>query len=1335
MAPRAAIFLGVFSVVFGPAIPKTTADRPPESPDAAYSRLYFALQSPADRDTERSVALIEELLEADRFGEAAPLIDRVFASPSDFVDSSGVSLKKRLLAAVNQAESRGVSVVRSVLSGVYRRKLSEARSIDRLRDLVAQYQPELFGVEALVALARQEEARGAYATAARLWREAGQIAHKAGHHDGVDEYRKAAEANAMRGGLVPASDDPRLQAAVAAAEQNRAPASWLGPGGDARRVNQAAGRPPIAWRAWRAPIEPAVPADHLSSEQGGATGGTVAVGGLLLAPTTTGLVALSAESGKRLWETRSTDTASANHEPRYDRLRGSVATDGKLAFVVEPVESPVDSFNEMKSNRLFMNRQSLGLPPNTLAAYSVARRGKLVWRFEDNTAGGEPISPSFLGPPAVAESRLYAIAEIDQAVCLVSLDAATGRLEWVQPIVRCEQRFPAHAERIGITPTVADGRIYCPTGRGAVAAIDPLRRQIEWIHYLQVDRSKARPNKRPGWRGFGRVSWDEEPAAWRHCRVIESGDRVAVVSPALASLEVLDAGTGETVWTRELDTGLYLAGVDTQTVTTVGLRSVVSHDLSSGDELWSVDLPAGENPSGEPLKLEAGLLLPLDSGRFVLVRSDGTIESIDPNRNPLELAPKLGDLIYHRGAIYSRSGESIECFQQTVPDTLAGEALRVLTDGGERESLERLLNELRERPDDKEAAELIAVNLLQQAMTEGSDAEWFGQQISRLIAGPRGRAYATLLRIDSATDQATAENLLNRLRNSASAGEVISREPGHWATAERLATARLGSRFPIEATANASRPEPPIDRTPWSLNQIEATIDIPEPTASPANFNSSRRNRRRRQPTGRSRPLSFGTISGPAPRHQWRVESEDNETALLVGSNRWGERLISTPITSAWTNRSRNNGPAVGLPADCYWDGWIGLRLENGFAVYRVEESDEACKTELAWESTSASGLGFPTSINGSAAEHLFAIGPWGTISIAGNEVLCRDLSTGDLQWQRQVSFTGSERIRLLIDRQTVLVAGRSERGTRLSVVSGELVESDASIAPARLWRAYAPAESPHEPARLLVEERTITGREYRLHPLDDFESPIWRAEAQATALATVTPDGLLALLSKQQQLTLVDLRRGTERFSITLPLSGEPPIRAIRVREHAGSLLVEIDRTNPMIDRHRGLAGIGNHPLLTGELYCLDPQSGELLWAGPAEVSAMCVLPSPVRDAPVLLLARSQRDPQNKETLPKLSLVALDLATGGTRYSNHDIPARDARHPTRFWMKAESPGVETLTIRLGGAWVILRPTDRPTMPRPPMLARVEDPIASKPKGTKDVGESVQGLFKSIFQD
>lgn len=1371
-APLLVAFFSAFLALLSPA---TAVERDPE----AFSRLYFGLQPPTNRDAERAVELVEELIARRRFGEAAPIIADQLAAAADCLDSEGRSLKTRLVGALAEVGPAGETALQAVLRGAYQRRLAEAASPADLRALVASHPPEIFGTETLVRLAEVESDRGAYAAAAVAYAFAESLERLAERDAGARRLAERATANRLRQVPDAALGDPDrdppslLRGATAAAARDgqrlAAPANWLGPGGDPRRQAIVPGDEPIAWRAWRAtlPIDP----EAADAEPRFRTQATIAVDGVLVTRSPRGLLAFGVESGKRLWSVKFRNQAGARRDSDACASFG-IASDSRRVFAVAPSGvGPRDRFDRSRSSL-----------PNALVAYDLSSGGKLVWRLDGGDAEGLAAGARFLGPPAPSDGRLHTLAEIDQAICLVQIDAGTGEPEWVQPLMRSERNDFRAGSAVAVTPTRGERLVYCPTGRGAVVAVDPLLRRLAWVHYLEIDADAARPPRRNGWRGGfrGRVQQDDADA-WRHCRVIERAGRLAVVSPASQSLQVLDAATGASVWGRKLAGAWILAAGLGDDVLTVDADRVRSHSLEDGRPRWSAPLPPGESPGGEGLLLSDRYLLPLDSGR--LARIDlgdaGAAERVQPlalGLNPLEEPVALGELIAHRGAIFSRSAGSIERFDQRGgSESGLTEVDRRISAGDARGVLELLSETPTET--DRRVAERRAIALLQLARDESGAGvaarESAVVEVPRLVAGRRATAEVAVLRVRNALaegEAGLAAEALVRLAAGPASRVVLSPESGWRVEALRLAgeayreaadspasddtaeaaeaaeslrTALAGLSDPTERSLAAERLGPFLaqnaDSTParslatrsprddaWSLRRVTARVNT-EPTVEPVTSRSTRRSRRDAAVARRRLRLTDG-VGAPTVDSTWSIVPRGG-TTLLVGANRWGEPLFAVEVPLNLNARSTAGEKRVGAARDRLGRGRLALRLEEGFAVYGVDGAPDrpTNREPLAWRSTRRATGGWRSVSDGfDANEEPIAIGPWGVVSLAGSTLWLRDLDSGERRWSRTLDPLGPGPYLVLAEADELHVAARGDQGARFSAWSGERSAGPWSLPPAKTWRSRVGAN-------LLVEGRSLLGRELRLIAIAGRPDadPLWRREFPPRVLLAATAEGLLLALESGQELSAIDLRTGVERFAVTLPGAAAAPVRALRVEAIGDRLLIEVDRSNPAVDRAGGARSIGGRPLLTGELYCLDATTGASVWAAPAQVAAMSRLPTPIDPCPLILLARRQQA-ESEGGEPTIALAALDPRSGACVYRADALPdSEDPRAPEVCEVRLEEGPDECLQVRLGRAWLMLQPTGRPSPPGPPMAARVEDPYD---RGPKSAAKGFDRLLKSIFE-
>ena len=1318
--------------------------------------MFFGIQPPTSRGSERALELLVELLDAERYSEAAPLFDRLMQEEIDHFDGADRSVRRAATQAVADRPD-AIEAMRVVLDGEYQRALGSATTAASLRSVIARYPPEVFGAASMAMLARAEADAGNYRTAAQVAATALET-FPAANAALRGEMRQIEAANGFRTlgsqseqGVLAGADLEEVARGTASAFKRsvalRAPDAWLSP-------MQSAAPPPLpdSWLAWRARLARSAsnsePITVGKAERLPATR-AIAVDGVVVAPRADGLVAFDAASGKRQWRVDFSGPGKAGGRGDLidrrasfgSRVTGALTSDGESVFVVSPAARPPVGTRRRMERSLFAFGRAAGserpAPVNRLASYDIAAAGKLRWRIDGSDAAGPLPGVSFLGPPTVDESRLYALAEIEQSIVLLQLEAETGRITWRQPLLRCDREPSARVVALGARPTVGERLVYCPTGRGAVVAIDPIRQTLAWVHDIEVDPERAQRLRRQGWGAFGEQANDRERDGgdWAHCRLLAVDDVLLVVTPSTPELTALAPATGEALWRQEASGARLLSATCDGLAIVVGDDAVTAWRVSEGELAWSTSLPAGAAPRGDGLLIGNDYALPLSTGElFVVDAATGEARGdlLSMGANPLEDPPSLGNLLYHEGAIFAVSPEAIEAYRQR-PAKSSGVATNS-TDPAE------LRRRLAANPDDRELAERLAARLARL----DTDSEQAGRDLPTLVSGARAEAIAALLRLRASGEAEGLDRRLveaERLVRSPSGEVVLQPSEGLSARASRLAIASLaeGLKRDVEddsletiisrvAGVPAATAGPDDDRqvsTPptWSTWQVSHQRSVDE-SAPDAGSNSSRR-RRARQGVS---PIRIPVAStGPRGVAFWAIESGESSDAVLLGVSRDGERLFAEKASDAVTRPSRASH-RVGSPGTRVWRDWMVTPVDGGYRVvrfgHRVDNTGSiGAPRPISWSSVQASQSDWDASAN-DARELPVGVGPWGVLAWQGEAMTCRDLRTGRLQWRRRFR---SEPQRALLYDDVVYAVLRDRTALRLTAWSGELEGADTWQAPpTKTWRGFADG-------RLLSEERVGGDRTYRIAPIDPHEGATERTfDAPATTLATVVDDRQLALLDESNLLTLVDIGAASEVFSAPLPVRDELPVRAMRAHRHAGRLLVEVDRANPLIDRTAKLAPLGSEPLLSGELHCLDPETGASLWRGPAEVSSLALIEPTITDSPLLFLARRRvAEPDAGGERPgSVDLVTLDLLSGATVSRDVGLPVAPADQPAwPVWVQRERLGEsDRLLARVGGAWLTFKPTREARPPRPPLTARVEDPDARRPPNFSDL---LEGLFGS----
>jgi outer membrane protein assembly factor BamB len=426
----------------------------------------------------------------------------------------------------------------------------------------------------------------------------------------------------------------------------------------------------------------------------------LAVDGTILMHTSMGLLAVDFETGKRIWLQTGTgaaplrtaaaeedgageaDAGGAANVVFEDATGGTLASNGRLVFVVE---SHPDALAPPQPGGLNFRpaMQAAGgwRGGNTLSAYDVAKRGALRWRVggrggPDNEEAGQASSGAawYLGAPLPVGEQLLVLVEEKGEIRLDVLDAETGRLEWSQPFAEVDERWAIdnrdnHARRLaGLSPALAEGVLICPTGAGAVVAIDLATRTLLWAHEYPRSRDASLP-----WGGGlgngGRMlrpdgMREPRPGRWLDSAPILAGGRVLLAPADSQELLCLDLRRGDAVWRLPRKDRLYVAGIVDGRAIVVGRRGVDAIDPATGRVLWQRGLgTAHGSTSGRGILTENRFFLPLDTPEVLEIDlTDGRTVGRSAARG--DAVP--GNLLAYRGEVISQGADWLDVFHQSA---------------------------------------------------------------------------------------------------------------------------------------------------------------------------------------------------------------------------------------------------------------------------------------------------------------------------------------------------------------------------------------------------------------------------------------------------------------------------------------------------------------------------------------------------------------------------------------------------------------------------------------------------------------------------------------------
>ena len=285
---------------------------------------------------------------------------------------------------------------------------------------------------------------------------------------------------------------------------------------------------------------------------------------------------------------------------------GTLSSDGELVFTLEEVGLALQPTFPPPPL----------LPYNKLMAFELrTRQAEMGSRGTAQPDDGRGVRIVLSRTSAPRGRRVSCLVENGSDILLAVLDAATGRLRSSQGLVAPEHPLSAQWSRRlnGLSPSFKQGIVVCPTGAGAVVAIDLATRRLLWGYRYASNQSDVFDQR---FLGGGIVNFNRDlqfdsrggdQDQWLDGAPTIAGDKVILTSYDSEQLVCLDLLTGAPRWQKPRDGGLYVAAVLETAVVVVSHNRIDAWKLDDGQPAWK--RPAFiRHPSGTRIPLGKLLL-------------------------------------------------------------------------------------------------------------------------------------------------------------------------------------------------------------------------------------------------------------------------------------------------------------------------------------------------------------------------------------------------------------------------------------------------------------------------------------------------------------------------------------------------------------------------------------------------------------------------------------------------------------------------------------------------------------------------------------------------------
>ncbi len=464
--------------------------------------------------------------------------------------------------------------------------------------------------------------------------------------------------------------------------------AWLTSGGSPQRNATAAAGLPLSTARWVKEIHSSVPEREalLEVEELARKSGNVIlpkfelrmVDGTIITKTTDArVIGIDFETGNTVWEHYFGSSAAPLRSFSWSRNYGGeeiVSRElqkrvwGSTAF--GRVSCDRNNFYYISSegeqpfspNSLFVGTTT-GRDSNYLEGVSIAAQGAILWRVGGSTGQDEPslANAYFLGPPLSYEGQLYTLAEINGETKLVVLDPKTGKLLWYQQLAHAAVlpiRYDEQRQSQALSPTIADGVVFCPTGMGAVVAVDLLSRSLRWGTTYRASNVNPNAFRAGGAFGFNSAEFSPLSRRWEDAAMIADAGRIVVSPPDSELVFCRDSLSGSPlVASHPRRNARYVAGFYGDTMILVAEAGASAVSLIDKRLSWEMQFPEGTTLAGKGLWQGDSLMLPLSDQQIIRVSLDnGSITGHTRVDQP------VGNLFAYRNQLLSVTSTAVAAF-------------------------------------------------------------------------------------------------------------------------------------------------------------------------------------------------------------------------------------------------------------------------------------------------------------------------------------------------------------------------------------------------------------------------------------------------------------------------------------------------------------------------------------------------------------------------------------------------------------------------------------------------------------------------------------------------
>lgn len=223
-------------------------------------------------------------------------------------------------------------------------------------------------------------------------------------------------------------------------------------------------------------------------------------------------------------------------------------------------------------------------------------------------------------------------------------------------------------------------------------------------------------------------------------------------------------------------------------------------------------------------------------------------------------------------------------------------------------------------------------------------------------------------------------------------------------------------------------------------------------------------------------------------------------------------------------------------------------------------------------------------------------------------------------------------------------------------------------------------------------------------------------------ATQPIVSANLVMIMEPSGELEALDAASGTLQFAV--PLEPERQLETIHLLPTDDLLILATNTRSTAQHKTAGHEALENSPVITGDIYALDPTTGRPRWSRPASVRGQGLWRMQPTASPALVFISRQESRQGNKQGGHTRVLVLDKRTGRSLLREDELHDADN---APWAMRIDQAAEPTVSLDLRHTLVTLRFTEAPRPPEPVALADVEGVTKGPSSGLFGILQKLSG--------